>query len=124
MPRILVIDDEAAVRKVIVRMLTSAGHEVSAAPDGAAGLRLWHEAGADLVLTDLHMPEMNGVEVIRALRAAAPTLPVIAMSGTGASREEDLFQAVQQLGSVGILGKPFSWDELVGIIAAALRRLS
>ncbi len=120
MPRILVIDDEVAVRKVIVRMLTSAGHEVSAAPDGAAGLRLWREAGADLVLTDLHMPEMNGLEVIRALRAAEPTLPVVAMSGTGAARE-DLTQAVQQLGSVGILGKPFSWDELIGVIAAALR---
>jgi len=120
MPRILVIDDEVAVRKVIVRMLTSAGHEVSAAPDGAAGLRLWREAGADLVLTDLHMPEMNGLEVIRALRAAELTLPVVAMSGTGAARE-DLTQAVQQLGSVGILGKPFSWDELIGVIAAALR---
>jgi len=120
MPRILVIDDEVAVRKVIVRMLTSAGHEVTAAPDGAAGLRLWREAGADLVLTDLHMPEMNGLEVIRALRAAEPTLPVVAMSGTGAARE-DLTQAVQQLGSVGILGKPFSWDELIGVIAAALR---
>jgi CheY-like chemotaxis protein len=123
MPRILVIDDEAAVRKVIVRMLTSAGHEVSAAPDGAAGLRLWREAGADLVMTDLHMPEMNGLEVIRALRAAAPTLPVIAMSGTGAARE-DLTQAVRQLGSVGILGKPFSWDDLVGVIAAALRPMA
>jgi len=120
MPRILVIDDEVAVRKVIVRMLTSAGHEVSAAPDGAAGLRLWREAGADLVLTDLHMPEMNGLEVIRALRAAAPTLPVVAMSGTGAARE-DLIQAVRQFGSVGILGKPFSWDELVRVIAATLR---
>ena len=120
MPRILVIDDEVAVRKVIVRMLTSAGHEVTAAPDGAAGLRLWREAGADLVLTDLHMPEMNGLEVIRALRAAEPTLPVVAMSGTGAARE-DLTQAVQQLGSVGILGKPFSWDELIGVIAAALQ---
>src|SRR6266498_945658 len=89
-------------------------------PDGAAGLRLWREAGADLVLTDLHMPEMNGLEVIRALRAAELTLPVVAMSGTGAARE-DLTQAVQQLGSVGILGKPFSWDELIGVIAAALR---
>jgi CheY-like chemotaxis protein len=124
MPRILVIDDEAAVRKVIVRMLTSAGHEVSAAPDGAAGLRLWGEVGADLVLTDLHMPEMNGLEVIRALRAVAPTLPVIAMSGTAATQEADLLQAVQQLGSVGVLGKPFSWDELVGVIAAALRALA
>jgi DNA-binding response OmpR family regulator len=102
-------------------MLTSAGHEVSAAPDGAAGLRLWRETGADLVLTDLHMPQMNGLEVIRALRAAAPTLPVVAMSGTGATREEDLIQSVRQFGSVGVLGKPFSWDELVGVIAAALR---
>jgi CheY-like chemotaxis protein len=120
MSRILVIDDEAAVRKVIVRMLTSAGHEVTAAPDGAAGLRLWRETGADLVLTDLHMPEMNGVEVIRALRAAAPALPVIAMSGTGTTPEADLLQAVQQLGSIGVLGKPFSWEELLTVIAAAL----
>jgi CheY-like chemotaxis protein len=119
MPRILVIDDEAAVRKVIVRMLTGAGHEVSAAPDGPAALRLWREAGADLVLTDVHMPEMSGIEVIRELRTEAPALPVIAMSGSGTSRDLELLRSAQLLGAVAVLGKPFSWDELMAAIASA-----
>jgi len=114
-----VIDDEAAVRKVIVRMLTSAGHEVNAAPDGFEGLRVWRELGADLVITDVHMPEMNGVQVIRELRAAAPALPVIAMSGSGNSGDLALLRAAELLGVVGVLGKPFSWDELMAAIAAA-----
>jgi len=119
MPKILVIDDEAAVRKVIVRMLTSAGHEVNAAPDGFEGLRVWRELGADLVITDVHMPEMSGVQVIRELRAAAPALPVIAMSGSGNSGDLALLRAAELLGVVGVLGKPFSWDELMTAIAAA-----
>jgi CheY-like chemotaxis protein len=119
MPKILVIDDEAAVRKVLVRMLTTAGHEVNAAGGGEAGLRLWREVGADLVLTDVHMPEINGVDVIRELRAHAPALPVIAMSGSGNSRDLELLRAAQLAGAVGVLGKPFSWDELMGAIASA-----
>jgi CheY-like chemotaxis protein len=119
MLRILVIDDEAGVRKVLVRMLTSAGHEVTAAPDGAEGLRVWREAGTDLVITDVHMPELDGVQVIRELRAKAPALPVIAMSGSGNSRDLDRLRAAELMGAVGVLGKPFSWDELMSAIASA-----
>jgi len=119
MPKILVIDDEAAVRKVMVRMLTSAGHEVTAAPDGVEGLRVWRELGADLVITDVHMPEMDGVQVIRELRATSPALPVIAMSGSGSARDLELLRAAELVGAVGLLGKPFSWDELMGAVAAA-----
>jgi len=114
-----VIDDEPAVRKVLVRMLTSAGHEVNAAPSGPEGLRLWREAGADLVITDVHMPEMDGVQLIREPRAAAPALPVIAMSGSSSSGDIDLLHTAQLLGAVGVLGKPFSWDDLMNAIASA-----
>src|ERR1041385_9093835 len=111
MSRILVIDDQAPVRKVIVRMLTTAGHLVSAAPDGPAGHDLWRETGADLVLTDVQMPQMSGVEGIRELRADAPALPVIVMSGN--ERDSAMVRDAEQLGPVGILRKPFSWEELM-----------
>jgi PleD family two-component response regulator len=62
--RILVIEDERPLRDVLARLLQRAGHAVHVAEDGAAGLRLWQEVGADLVITDLQMPEANGIEVV------------------------------------------------------------
>jgi CheY-like chemotaxis protein len=75
---------------LLIRMLVAAGHEVTAAANGAEGLAAWRERGADLVLTDMQMPEMNGIEVILQLRAFAPPVPVIAMSGGDRSRDLDL----------------------------------
>jgi CheY-like chemotaxis protein len=121
MRRILVIEDTEVVRRSVVLMLADAGYEVGEAGDGAAGLQLWREQGADLVVTDLRMPGMNGVEVILQLRAYAPTLPVIAMSGGERSRDLDVLGAVKLLGAVPLLSKPFSGEDLLAAVAAALR---
>lgn len=120
MLRILLIEDDAAIRGLLVRMLTAAGHEVAASTNGAEGLAAWRERGADLVLTDMQMPEMNGIEVILQLRAFAPTVPVIAMSGGDRSRDLDLLGDAQLLGAVGLLQKPFTGESLMAAIAAAL----
>ena len=119
MPHILVIDEDASVLDAVAGLLVRLGHEVTAAPTGAEGIRLWREHGADLVLTDLQMPGMTGLEVILQLRAYAPGLPVIAMSGGDRSRDLDLLGSVRLLGAVGLLAKPFGGDELVAAIAAA-----
>jgi len=121
-PRILVMEDDDALRGLLTRVLRSAGHEVLEAENGVVGLRLWREHGADLVLTDIHMPETNGIEVMLELRAFAPTLPVIAMSGGQRALDLDLLGSAKLLGAVRILTKPFSPDDVVAAVAAALRQ--
>src|SRR5260370_16043486 len=86
MARILVMDDDGVIRAAVRRILESAGHEVLEAADGAAGLRLHREQGADLVVVDIFMPGRDGVEVIRALRQEAPLAKVVAISGGGRHR--------------------------------------
>ena len=120
MPRVLIIEDEPAVRHGLVRVLANAGYEVIETASGADGLRLWRERGADLVLTDILMPDTNGIEVIQELRRAAPTMPVIAMSAGERSRDFGLLADAKALGAVSQLRKPFSRDELLATIGAAL----
>jgi CheY-like chemotaxis protein len=118
--RILIIDDDAQVRTVLGSVLTKSGHQVTTAANGAIGLRLWREHGADLVLTDIQMPETDGIEVILQLRTYAPHLPVIAMSGGDRSGDLDLLGDARLLGAVALLKKPFSADTLLQTIAAAM----
>jgi CheY-like chemotaxis protein len=118
-PHVLLIDDDTSILSAVRRLLVRSGHKVTAAANGAQGLRLWREQGAELVLTDLQMPGMNGLEVILQLRAYAPHLPVIAMSGGERSRDLDLLGSAGLLGAVGLLTKPFTADELAAAIAAA-----
>src|SRR5437660_11286305 len=96
MARILVIDDDALLRGAIRVALESTGYEVIEAADGDAGLRLHREQGADLVVVDLFLPERDGLEVIRAVRAEAPGAKIIAMFG-GSSLGLDLRHAVDSL---------------------------
>jgi two-component system OmpR family response regulator len=119
MARILVIDDEPLARRAVVRMLETLGHEVREAGDGTSGLRLWREASADLVITDLAMPDLTGFEVIGILRAESPALPIIAMSGSLMVADQELVSQAAQLGAQ-LLGKPFSWEQLTAAVAAAL----
>jgi len=114
------MEDDDALRGLVARVLGSAGHDVAQAPDGAAGLRLWREGGADLVITDLHMPDTNGIEVMLELRAFAPNLPVIAMSGGQRALDLDLLGSARLLGAVRVLAKPFTGDDLLAAVSAAL----
>ncbi len=120
MARILLIDDDELVRRAVVRMLTTAGHDVREAPDGASGLSLWRDGGADRALTDIAMPDMTGFELIGELRAAGEMLPVIAISGSVVLADLEAVRHAQLLGSVTLLTKPLSWDQLMGAVGAAL----
>jgi CheY-like chemotaxis protein len=106
--RILVVDDEPDLRFVLRRFFTRAGHEVTEAGDGAAALALVHQSPPDLVVTDMMMPVMGGVELIRRLRADPVTaaIPILSVSG-------DRHLAV---GADAALAKPYQRAE---IIAAA-----
>lgn len=121
MRRILVIEDEPSLRSALVRMLGQAGYDVAEAANGADGLELWRASGADLVLTDIQMAEKNGIEVVVELRAFAPALPVVAMSGGARSQDLDLLGDAELVGAVALLHKPFTYNELITTVAAALR---
>ena len=120
MLRILVIEDEASVRHGLARLLANAGYRVTDTASGADGLRLYREQGADLVLTDILMPDMNGIDVIRGLQELAPQLPVIAMSAGERSRDFELLANAKVLGAMSLLRKPFSKNELLTVVEAAL----
>jgi len=116
--RILVIDDDALLRRVIRVALEAAGYEVIEAGDGTAALRVYREQGADLLLVDLFIPEPDGLEVIRTVRAEAPGAKIIAMSG-GGSLKLDLLAAAAAFGASRTLWKPFVPD----VLLAAVREL-
>jgi CheY-like chemotaxis protein len=119
MARILVIDDEDLPRRAVVRMLTTAGHDVREADGGAAGLGVWHDGGADLVLTDVAMPDMTGFELIGSLRAEGAKVPIIAMSGSLIVSDLEVVRHARSMGAV-LLGKPFSWGQLIAAVDSAL----
>jgi len=113
--RILVIDDDALLRRVIRVALEAAGYEVIEAGDGTAALRVYREHGADLLLVDLFIPEPDGLEVIRTVRAEAPGAKIIAMSG-GGSLKLDLLAAAAAFGASRTLWKPFVPDVLLAAV--------
>jgi CheY-like chemotaxis protein len=124
MARILVIDDEEDVRLVVGGVLRAAGHEVLSAADGAQGIALLRERGAanvQLVITDILMPEKEGLETIRDLKADFPDVKVIAMSGGGKKlKSTSHFFTADELGAQGVLLKPFGPKELLDAVQAAL----
>src|SRR3970040_2158823 len=83
MSRILVIDDDVSLRLVLRSILEQAGHTVFEAPDGHTGMALWHREPTDVVVTDIFMPEKEGIEVILEMKQVAAKPKIIAMSGGG-----------------------------------------
>jgi two-component system NtrC family response regulator len=114
---ILVIDDDAGIRRVVEYQLQEAGHRVVTAPDGPAGLRLVESDSIDLVVTDVRMPAMDGVELLARLRVIQPDLPVIMLTAHGTI---DSAVDAMKLGAFDYLTKPFSGDQLRGSVRKAL----
>jgi two-component system, OmpR family, response regulator len=116
--RILVVDDDAHVREVVRFALERAGHRVSEAADGAAALASFEREPADLVILDVLMPEFDGLEVCRRLRASGP-VPIVFLS----SRDDELDRVLGlELGADDYVTKPFSPRELTARVKARLRR--
>lgn len=113
---ILVVDDEPAVLEVLAQALeTVGGYKVLCARDGRSALEQLKGSRVDLVLTDLHMPHMDGLQLIRHLVKDRWTIPIIAMSG-GSSQREKLMDA-QQLGARASLLKPIAISQLLAMVA-------
>jgi len=114
-PRILLLDDEPELRSALRDRLSMEGYDVQTAPDGRLGLKLYYENPVDLVITDVLMPEMDGLEVIRIL-CGTPSPPlIIAMSG-GGSRDLEFLVEATEFGATRTLSKPFLLDDLVSLV--------
>jgi len=120
MATILVIDDEAQVRTTMRRVLERYGHEVVEAADGRQALQAIVGTPCDLVITDINMPEMDGIEVIMALSERQPGLPIIAISGGGRLPKDLLLTSADMLGAVTTLAKPFEVPDMIAAVERAL----
>ncbi len=120
MAEILIIDDEPGVLQVLRKILEGVGHTVTEALDGEGALRQFEGKPADLVVTDIFMPGMDGIELMVNIRKTFPDARVLAMSGGGLlSRDQALSDAVL-LGADHILEKPFSKDEVLEAVNRTL----
>ena len=117
-PRILVVDDEPQLTRVLRTGLTSRGFEVRAAADGLAGFEVFSDWQPDLIVTDLAMPNMDGLELCRRVRSVSQ-VPIIILSAKG---EEKTKVEALDLGADDFVTKPFGIDELLARIRASLRR--
>jgi DNA-binding response OmpR family regulator len=115
--RILVVDDDALLRRALVRTLEQASFTVAAAADGQAALDLAQQYDYDLVLTDIQMPHMTGIELVRGLQREQRFMPVVMMSGGNFDRDRLL-----HLGAVDILSKPFDMAEMLAVLRSMLER--
>jgi len=122
MTKILFIDDNPSLQKVMVLALKKAGYEVMAADDGKKGLALCHEHKPDLVIADLIMPDMDGVEMISELKKQSLDVKIIAISGGGeeGSGEEYLESAEMVLDVQHTIAKPFEPDQLLELVKEVL----
>jgi CheY-like chemotaxis protein len=120
MASILVIDDDSSVRAVIVGALSDAGYEVMEAVDGQEGLKCYRNSPTDLVITDLIMPEKEGIETIMELRREFPQVKVIAISGGTRYGSNDNLRMAEQLGARRTLTKPFKIPDLLAAVREVL----
>ena len=121
MAKILVIDDDEFVRGLMPRLLGRAGHTVTCAPDGAAGLDAFRDGRYDMVITDIIMPGMEGIEFILTLREEDPDIPLLAISGgsEGTGPGAPLHDA-RLLGADASLAKPFEVESLLQVVGELL----
>lgn len=122
MAHILVIDDEESVRLVIRQILTREAHTVVEAENGRTGIQAFYDEAPDLVITDIIMPEQEGIEVILEIKRANPSAKILAISGGGHWHDRDFcLRAAKQLGAEAALRKPFSRNQLLAEVDNVLR---
>jgi len=120
MARVLVIDDDQAVRSVLARMLRRAGHEVLEASDGILGALALRHQNIDLVLVDIYMPGQGGLSTIPELRKQWPALKIIAISGADGAGPLNIAKRATAMGADAFMKKPFEGSDLLAVIAGLL----
>lgn len=115
MNSILIIDDDASVREVLRNMLEYHNYEVIEASGGQAGIDLYRKRPADVVITDIVMPGMSGIEVIKTLKSEFPDIKIIAITGMRINAIDN-FETAKRYGAMHVLLKPFALTELVDLV--------
>lgn len=115
---ILVVDDEAELRDVVSRVLMDAGHRVTTAVDGKEAIARMGGEAFDLILTDVIMPEKDGMQVITEARRKQPQVRIVAMSGGGHIPRDQYLRIASGLGAHAVLAKPFTSRELIDTVTA------
>ena len=118
--RILIIDDDDQIRILLRQVMEWAGHEVIEAADGREGMIQQRKQQADLVITDLIMPEQEGLETITLLKKEYPLVKIIAISGGGRIGPDAYLPAAQELGADRVFSKPFDVRELATTVRELL----
>ena len=111
--RILLIDDESQIRKLFVQKLAGTGYEIVEACNGKEGLKLYREKKPDLVITDLIMPEKEGIETITELKRIDPSVKIIAISGGGRNNPGAYLHIAKSLGAGRTFSKPIDWPKMI-----------
>ncbi len=120
MANILVVDDNLAFLEIQTEYLRRAGHDVTPATNGIEAMNRIESHTFDLVITDLIMPDKEGVQVIMEIRKKYPSVKIIAMSGGGRVNAEDYLAIARRLGAARTLSKPFTGEELLTAVSAVV----
>ena len=121
MARILIIDDDDLFRIMLRKMLEYEGYDVVDAPDGNEGVRLYRKEPTDLVITDILMPEKEGIEIIRELRSDFSEVKIIAISGGGSVGINNYLDIAKMLGAQFTFKKPFRREEFLEAVRESLK---
>ena len=116
MKQILIIDDEPDILMMLKKMMERAGFEVDVANNGDSGLKLFNNNSIDLVITDILMPEKEGLEIIREMKKNKPELKIIAISGGGRISASSYLDTATRFGADRAFQKPFRQAEIVGAV--------
>jgi CheY-like chemotaxis protein len=120
--RVLIADDNADLRLMIDHILTGAGYETEVAGDGGSAFEIHCRRPADVLITDIFMPEADGLETIRLFRTRYPDMGIIAISGGGRKAHGDYLKLAAEIGADATLHKPFDSNTLLDTLQQVLRR--
>ena len=122
MAKILVIDDESAIRSLLRQVLERAGHDIVEAENGREGMEMLDAIGVDMVITDIVMPEKEGIETIMQIKQDAPDTKIIVISGGGHRLAMDFLPVAKELGADMTFPKPFKPADIVAAVDNLLGR--
>jgi DNA-binding NtrC family response regulator len=121
LPRILLVDDDDMSRQAVHRMLERAGFDVESTGNGRQAIENYQSDRIDLVITDLIMPDTDGLEIIQGVRGKNPAARILAISGGGRVQAEEYLSVARKFGAVEVLPKPFASQDLKAAVDRALK---
>jgi DNA-binding response OmpR family regulator len=121
--KILVMDDEVQILRLVTEILQPDGHEVLCAKDGVAGMALFRKEAPEMVIIDIVMPEQEGIETILAIRRESPKVKIIAISGAGQVGDVDVLKMARAFGADDVIAKPFRAQELLSHVRSSVRQM-